>query len=266
MEDQRQSRRRNADDGTDDHYELDLDQHSSSELDEAIQSAVDAVERGGKSGSARVRQVEIVDDEEEDEEVDEEDAENVEEEGSDDGSAEVEELKSQLGQLQQRLMRTLADFENYRKRTEREKETLRRMGIFDVVKDFLGVIDNLERAMVSSGTVEDLKQGLEMVLRQQEEVLRRHGVNRIEAVDEPFDPTLHEAVTRTESDEVEVPTVIDEMQSGYLLHERLLRPAMVTVAVPAQPAGKEEGAEDADDAFDEEEGGETAEEVERVAE
>jgi molecular chaperone GrpE len=263
MEDQQQSRRRQADDDTDDHYELDLDQHSSSELDEAIQSAVDAVERGGKSGASRVKQIEIVDDEDEEEE----DAENVEEVEDDEESAEVEELRGQVAQLQQRLMRTLADFENYRKRTEREKETLRRMGIFDVVKDFLGVIDNLERAMGSSGTVEDLKQGLEMVLRQQEEVLRRHGVNRIEAVDEPFDPTLHEAVTRTESDEVEVPTVIDEMQSGYLLHERLLRPAMVTVAVPAQPTGEGSGEDGgADDVFDDEEGGETAEEVERVAE
>ena len=86
--------------------------------------------------------------------------------------------------------------------------------------------------MESSGSTEDLKQGLKMIVRQQEEILRRHGVERVEAVGQAFDPTVHEAVAREESAEVESPTVTKEMQRGYLLHDRLLRPAMVFVAMP----------------------------------
>ena len=217
------------------HYELDLDEHAPADIDEAFKDAVAAVDRAKEvehppaddatdgssardsapdtAGAARKQQA------------------------SDGGSS--ERAAAEADGLRERLMRTLADFDNYRKRTEREKQSLRRFANFDVFKDFLGVLDNLERAMESSGSTEDLKQGLRMIVRQHEEILRRHGVERVEAVGRAFDPTVHEAVAREESAKVEGPTVTKEMQRGYLLHDRLLRPAMVFVAMP--------GARSADD-------------------
>jgi molecular chaperone GrpE len=127
----------------------------------------------------------------------------------------------------------LADFDNFRKRTERERDNLRRAAAADVLRDMLETADNLERAITAGGSVEELKNGLQMVLRQQEDLFRRHGATRIEAVGKTFDPAIHEAVMREESTEVSSPTVVAEFQRGYLLYDRLLRPALVRVAVPA---------------------------------
>ncbi len=214
------------------HYELNLDEHAPADIDEAFKDAVAAVDR--------VKETEHTD------ELDAPAGEAVTDEapsGSGGAAGPVGEtssrgdLEAETEGLRERLMRTLADFDNYRKRTEREKQTLRRFANFEVFKDFLGVLDNLERAMDSSGSAEDLKQGLKMIVRQHEEILRRHGVERVEAVGQVFDPTVHEAVAREESSEIGVPTVTKEMQRGYLLHDRLLRPAMVFVAMPgAKPA------------------------------
>ncbi len=206
------------------HYQLDLNEHEPADIDEAFKDAVAAVDR-----------VKVSDEDaaaasapEEPPEPEVESAEPPAASGEADGDS---------AEMRQRLMRTLADFDNYRKRTEREKQALRRFANFDVFKDFLGVLDNLERAMESSGSVEDLKQGLRMIVRQHEEIQRRHGVQRVDAVGKVFDPKVHEAVAREESGEVDSPTVTQEMQRGYLLHDRLLRPAMVFVAMPAAGAG-----------------------------
>ncbi len=220
------------------HYELDLDEHAPANIDEAFKDAVAAVDRvkdvekptavevaGGESSSIA-------------EESDDDSGADAKSSDSDPVREAPTASEAETEALRKRLMRTLADFDNYRKRTEREKQTLRRFANFDVFKDVLGVLDNLERAMESSGSAEDLKQGLKMIIRQQEEVLRRHGVEPVEAVGKAFDPTVHEAVAREESAEVDVPTVTREMQRGYLLHDRLLRPAMVFVAMPGGgPAG-----------------------------
>jgi molecular chaperone GrpE len=216
-------------------YELDLDQHSSNHLDAAIQDAVEAVERSGHAG--------------------EPDAGGDGEAGR--PAASADQLRAELADLQERLLRTMADFDNFRKRTEREKEALRRLGASEVLKDFLSVSDNLERALESPGGVEDLKQGVRMILRQFEELLSRHGVETVESVGRPFDPTLHEAVATQQSSEVEVPTVSEEMQKGYLFHDRLLRPAMVWVTMPAAaPAEREAGGEEAEAAGEAGEAGE----------
>lgn len=214
---------------SEDHFELDLEQHSSEDLDEAFEEAVAAV---GKTKGDDMDEVEDMDD------LDDVDR-------GDPATPEVERLRSENRALRERLMRTLADFDNFRKRTEREKQSLGRFAIFDVVKDFLPVFDNLERALAASGKLEDLKQGLEMVMKQQEDVLKRHGVEGVEAMGKAFDPTVHQAVTREESEEVEMPMVLTELQRGYLLYDRLLRPAMVTVAVPtAPPVEVDEAADD----------------------
>ncbi len=146
----------------------------------------------------------------------------------------VAELQAELADLRDRSIRTLADFDNYRRRSEREREDLKRFAVSDVLRDLLPVVDNLQRALAAGGTVEDLKQGVELTLRQFNELLRQRGVAEVSAVGAPFDPAVHEAVARVDDESVTVPTVLDELQRGYTLHGKLLRPALVRVAMPAE--------------------------------
>jgi molecular chaperone GrpE len=145
----------------------------------------------------------------------------------------VAELQAELAELRDRSVRTLADFENYRRRSDREREDQRRYAVSEVVRELLPVVDNLERALAAGGTVEDLKQGVDLTLRQFKDLLRQRGVAEVQAEGEPFDPALHEAVAREEDAGVTVPTVTAELQRGYTLNGRLLRPALVRVAMPA---------------------------------
>ena len=147
-----------------------------------------------------------------------------------------------LATLRDRHLRLLADFDNFRKRAEREREERVRYALADPIRELLPVFDNLDRALAAKGGIEDLRLGVEMIARQFEEVLKRFGVTVVPAVGERFDPRMHEAVMRVESDEVETPTVVEQMQRGYRLHDRLLRPAMVRVAVPAEHGHAEEAA------------------------
>src|SRR4051812_563077 len=153
---------------------------------------------------------------------------------------EVAKLRREIADLRDRSMRTLADFDNFRKRSERERQEAKRYALLEPLRDFLAVVDNLDRALSAQGSAEDLKRGVEMTLRAFQEQLRRHGVREIPAQGEAFDPALHEAVMRQEDPTVERATVAEELQRGYMIHDRLLRPAMVKVAVPAEkpPAGK----------------------------
>lgn len=147
---------------------------------------------------------------------------------------EVAELRREIADLRDRSMRTLADFDNYRKRAERERRDAVRYAASAPLGDFLEVVDNLSRALAAGGSAEDLKTGVEMTLRQLEDALRRHGVEPVPAAGERFDPAHHEAVSRLEDPDVETPTVVEELQRGYRLHDRLLRPARVVVAVPPE--------------------------------
>ena len=131
-------------------------------------------------------------------------------------------------------MRLLADFDNFRKRAGRERDDLRRLAHFDVVRDLLPVADNLERALAAQGSLDGLRRGVEMTLRQLHEGLRRLGVVEVAALGERFDPKLHEAVSHREDPTVDGPRVVAELQRGYLLHDRLLRPALVVVAAPPE--------------------------------
>jgi len=142
-----------------------------------------------------------------------------------------------LDDLRERHLRLRADFENYRKRAERERGERVRRGVGDALRELLPVADNLVRALTAPGGLDDLRRGVEMIARQLDEVLARQGVEPIAALGRPFDPQLHEAVAREESAEVEEPTVVGELQRGYLHDRRLLRPALVRVAMPAAPAG-----------------------------
>lgn len=152
----------------------------------------------------------------------------------------VARLEQELSDLRDRSMRTLADFDNYRKRAERERQETRRYALLEPMRDLLEVVDNLERAASAGGSADDLKAGVEMIVRQLDELLRRYGVVPIDAEGKPFDPAVHEAVARRESSEVDEPVVDEEYQRGYLLHERLLRPSRVVVAVPSEGSSDDE--------------------------
>jgi molecular chaperone GrpE len=156
---------------------------------------------------------------------------------------EVSELRAEVADLRDRSARILADFDNFRKRSEKDRDEDRRFATAEVFRQLLPVIDNLERALSAEGSEQDLKVGVDLILRQIMDLLDSSGVERVPAMGELFDPQFHEAVSREEDPSVEDPTVIHEMQSGYTIHGRLLRPAVVKVAMPAvddEPESDEE--------------------------
>lgn len=186
--------------GEADGYEIDLDD-SATDLDAALAQAVAAVEQVERHEHTT--------------------------------EGEIERLEGELAELRDRSARTLADFDNFRKRAERERLDLRKYALTEPFRDLLEPLDNLDRALAASGSIEDLRQGVSMIARQFLEVLKRYGVAPIDSLGQRFDPLVHEAVSRHDRDDVTEPTVTGELARGYHLHERLLRPALVTVAVPA---------------------------------
>jgi molecular chaperone GrpE len=156
----------------------------------------------------------------------------------------VAEAKAEAARMKDQWMRTAADFDNFRKRSRRELEDSRKAGKEDLLKEFLPVFDNLERAIQSATNATDVKgvaQGLAMVLRQYVDTLARGGITKVPAVGSQFDPTHHEAIQQVESDEPPG-TVVAEVQPGYMQGDRLIRAAMVVVA---KPKAKAEGDGDA---------------------
>ncbi len=145
--------------------------------------------------------------------------------------AEVDDLKKINVSLQEQMLRVRAEAENFRKRMQREKDDFARFARESFVRELLPVKDNLERALLHAGddpTV--IVDGVKLTLEQFDSVFKAMGVECVECLGAPFDPAFHEAMTQVESDEQEPNTVVDELQRGYQLHGRLLRPAMVTVA------------------------------------
>jgi molecular chaperone GrpE len=130
-----------------------------------------------------------------------------------------------------RYLRLLADFENFRKRTEREKADFFRYAVAGVLKDILPVLDNFERALEHAEEGDDFHKGVLMIYKHMLDVLQKHGLKQIEDVAVHFDPNIHEAVVREEDPSVPSHTVTAILQKGYFLHDRLLRPALVKVAV-----------------------------------
>jgi molecular chaperone GrpE len=149
---------------------------------------------------------------------------------------ELAKLRRENADLRDRSMRTLADFDNFRKRAERERQEAKKYALAEPLRDFLEIMDNLDLALAAAGSADDLKRGIEMIHRQMSDLLRRFGVQEVPALSQPFDPALHEAVSREEDPTVKVPTVTGELRRGYRLHDRLLRPSMVKVSVPAEAA------------------------------
>jgi len=142
----------------------------------------------------------------------------------------LEELRRERDGLQDRLLRTAAEFDNYRKRMDRERRDLADYTAGEAIKDLLPIIDNLERALQAAAQDDPLRKGVELIHKQMLEMLRKRGVTPIEALGADFDPNVHEAVTHEESDRHREGEVMEELQRGYKVGDRLLRPAMVKVA------------------------------------
>jgi molecular chaperone GrpE len=164
-----------------------------------------------------------------------------EQEPPDAGAVVQEDLEALRTRAQERdqfldlLKRTQADFENYQKRNRTEREQERRFAQKPLAQDLLPVIDNLERAVAAARQSNEsgpLVQGVVMVLQQFQELLKRHGVTRIEAEGQPFDPNLHMAVAQRPADATHpANTVAQVVEHGYMMHDRVLRPARVIVAM-----------------------------------
>ena len=143
--------------------------------------------------------------------------------------AEIEQLKTERDQLLDRLARLQAEFENARKRSEREKQEFRDYAVGNVVEQFLPVLDNFELALKATGTAEQLRSGVELIVKQMEEILRQMNVSAVPAVGEPFDPRHHEALGQVERLDLPDQHVAEEIRRGYKIREKLLRPSMVRV-------------------------------------
>lgn len=139
-------------------------------------------------------------------------------------------LRQEKDALQDRLLRTAADFDNYRKRVDRERRELSEFAAADVISDVLPILDNFERALEAPPEAEAFRRGVELIHKQMLDLLRKRGVKPIETVGAPFDPNFHQAVIHESSDAHREGEVMQELQRGYMLGDRLLRPAMVKVA------------------------------------
>lgn len=139
--------------------------------------------------------------------------------------------------IRQQWLRAVADFDNYRKRSRREHDEQRQYGIQEALRVLLPAWDNLERALAHPGaSAEDLRRGIELTGKQWAEGLRKLGVEPIPSAGEPFNPHLHQAVEMVDTQQAPDHTVLEELQRGYQIHGRLLRPAMVRVARNPGPA------------------------------
>ena len=146
-------------------------------------------------------------------------------------TAERDRLAEDKASLFDRFLRARADFDNYRKRLEKErKKDLHRVSM-EMVREMLPVMDALERALASQGGDDEFRSGIQLIARQLWDTLARFGLEPIQALGQTFDPHLHEAVERVETEDHDDQTILTEWQRGYLFRKRLLRPALVKVAV-----------------------------------
>lgn len=148
--------------------------------------------------------------------------------------SEVQRLQSLADEYQQRALRTQADFDNFRKRTLKEKEDFAKYASSKLITELLPIIDNFDRAISAAGDtaeIESFAKGVNMIFRQLEGVLKAEGLEAMDSVGKPFNPEFHQAIMQVESDEYEEGIVVEEVQKGYMLKDRVLRPAMVKVSM-----------------------------------
>ena len=145
------------------------------------------------------------------------------------GRAEFDQLKAERDHLIDRVARLQAEFENARKRAERERTEFRDYATGNVVEQFLPVLDNFELALKAKGSADQLRSGVELIVKQMEEVLRQMQVTPVSSVGEEFDPRYHEALGSVERDDMPDHFIAEEIRRGYKLRDRLLRPSMVRI-------------------------------------
>ncbi len=144
---------------------------------------------------------------------------------------ERDQLAAQVGDLQDRLLRLQAEFDNFRKRTERDRAEFSEYASMEALRALLPVLDDFERALKANTSDQEYAKGMQLIYQRMFEAMKKLGLEPIEAASKPFDPNVHHAVEMVHSDEVEDNTVLEEYQKGYNFKGRLLRPAMVKVAV-----------------------------------
>jgi len=144
--------------------------------------------------------------------------------------SELEKLQAAVQEKEERALRLQADFENFRRRTAKEKEELSAVVTQGILKDMLPLLDNFERAMAAEAKdIESFKQGVEMIFKQFGEILVKNGLEHIEVEGAKFDPNYHQAVMRVENPDLEDETIAQELQKGYMVKGRVIRPSMVQV-------------------------------------
>ena len=149
--------------------------------------------------------------------------------------AEIKQLKKEKEEFRDQFLRKLAEIENLKKRLEREKADYLRYALSELLLEFLGVLDNFERALSVAEQGADgktFREGIELIYRMYQNILFKNGVQPVEIKDGAFDPNLHYAMATEESDQVKDPEVAEVLQKGYMLHSRLLRPSLVKVLMP----------------------------------
>ena len=146
-------------------------------------------------------------------------------------TAERDQLAAEKAELKDRLLRSLAEFDNFRKRAERDRSEYVQFAAMELVRGLIPILDDFERAMKVETADKEYAKGIEIIRQRLFEALKKAGLEPIEAAGKPFDPNLHEAVDRVERDDLPDQTVLEEYQSGYNFKGKPLRPAMVKVAV-----------------------------------
>lgn len=199
-------------------------------------ASVERIEREGKGGDKEEQPEVLVDVEETaDDAEDAEDAEDAAAEPAEPEEADDTEAREKdPAALNEQLLRLAADFENFRKRSRREQEELRKYGVEHVVRALLPILDNLERALQHAGAEDPILEGVQMVAKQFVDVMATYGVRGFDSLGEQFDPEKHEAMGHLPAGDAETGTVLEQLEKGYTLHDRLLRPAKVMIAAAAQ--------------------------------
>lgn len=152
-----------------------------------------------------------------------------------------EDVGARMKDLNDKYVRCYADFENYRKRVNREKEELVKFGNESLIYELLPALDSLELALkhTSGDSDSGVVQGVEMTLKEMLRTLEKFGLSKIEATDKKFDPTVHHAMINVEREDMDEKMVVEEMRSGYMLHDKVLRPALVSVSAKPKKEGNQ---------------------------
>ncbi|QGQ95705.1 nucleotide exchange factor GrpE [Paenibacillus psychroresistens] len=164
---------------------------------------------------------------------DQEEVTEVEVEVVDPQAAALEAARKLANDNHERYMRVQADYDNFRRRSRQEKEDFAKYASVKLIEQLLPIVDNFERALVASKSVKDFEvliKGIEMTAKQLDQVLESEGLKAIESVNQPFNPDFHQAIMQVDSEDHEEGTIVEEIQKGYMLKDKVIRPAMVKVS------------------------------------